>query len=62
MRAWLKDNQYLIRAYIYIGLVTPAVIWWKDSILFVILISLGANIDTSLGAHEARKSRKEQKE
>lgn len=57
---WLKDNQYLIRAWIYIALVLPAVLWWKESILFVILISLGANIDTSLGAHEARKSREEE--
>lgn len=49
----------MIRAVIYIALIIPGVIWWKESVLFVILLSLGANIDTALGAHEAHKARKE---
>lgn len=60
MREWLKENQYLIRAIIYMALVIPGVIWWRESVLFVIILSLGANIDTALGAHEAHKARKEQ--
>jgi hypothetical protein len=60
MRKWTKENQYLIRAIIYMGLVIPGVIWWRESVLFVIILSLGANIDTALGAHEAHKARKEQ--
>ena len=59
MRAWVKENQYLIRAWVYILMVVPGVLLWRESVLFVIMLSLGANIDTALGAHEARKARKE---
>jgi hypothetical protein len=59
VRDWLRENQYLIRAWVYIALTIPGVIWWRESVLFVILLSLGANIDTALGAHEAHKSRRE---
>lgn len=59
MRHWLRDNQYLIRAIICGILVPPALLWWKDSILFVIMISLATQIDTSLAAHEAHKARRE---
>lgn len=59
VRKWLKENQYIIRAWIWIALIIPGVIWWKESVLFVIILSLAANIDTALGAHEAHKARKE---
>ncbi len=59
MRKWLKRNQYLIRAIVYMALVIPGVLFWRESVLFVIILSLGANIDTALGAHEAHRAREE---
>ncbi len=34
-------------------LAIPATIWWKQSILFVILLSLATQISTEIGAAEA---------
>jgi hypothetical protein len=34
-------------------LAIPGVIWWRDSVLFVILISLATQAWTSIGAAEA---------
>lgn len=62
MVRWLRDNQYLIRAMIWVALVPVTILWLKDSILWVAMMSLYANIETALGAHEARKARKEQQE
>lgn len=56
---WLKDNQYLIRAIFWSGMAIPTLLLWRDSVALVLVISLATQIDTSLGAHEARKGRKE---
>lgn len=59
MVRWLKDNQYLIRACFWICMAVPTLLLWRDSVALVLIISLATQIDTSLGAHEARKGRKE---
>jgi hypothetical protein len=53
------ENHHLYEAYLWVALVIPAVIWWKESILFVILVSLYANYKTAISAHEGRKGRLE---
>lgn len=40
-------------ALICVALTPPAVIWWRDSVLFVILISLATQIYAALSASEA---------
>lgn len=57
--SWLKDNQYLIRAIFWSCMAVPTLLFWRDSVALVLVISLATQIDTSLGAHEARKARKE---
>ncbi|WP_255218446.1 hypothetical protein [Nocardia abscessus] len=39
----------------WIVLAAPALLWWKDSVLFVILLSLYANAEASFAAHNAKK-------
>lgn len=39
-------------------LAVPAVLWWKQSILFVILLSLATQISTEVGAAAAADDRK----
>jgi hypothetical protein len=59
MKDWLRENQFLVRAWVWILLTPVTVIWLKDSILWVAMMSLYANVETALGAHEAKKGRKE---
>jgi len=45
----------------WIALAIPALLWWKDSVPFLIVMSLYANIEASFAAHEATRGREEQK-
>ena len=56
---WMRDNRHLLLAYAWVLLAIPAVLWWKESVLFVILLSLYANWEASLSAHNAQKARDE---
>jgi hypothetical protein len=38
-------------------LAVPGILWWRDSVLFVILISLATQAYTSLGSAEAADDR-----
>jgi len=44
-------------ACLFIALTIPAVLWWKTSILFVILLSLATQISTEFGAAAAADDR-----
>lgn len=37
-------------------LIVPSLIWWKDSILFVILISLWANVASHWASYQAARA------
>lgn len=43
----------------WISLIIPTLIWWKESILWVAIMSLYANIEASASAHEAQKDQQE---
>lgn len=55
---WLKANYHLMLAWVWVLLAVPALIWWKDSVLFVILLSLYANWEASMSAWNAKKAQK----
>lgn len=42
-----------LRALVWLALAVPAVLFWRDSVLFVILASVYANVVSDLGAAEA---------
>ncbi len=52
-KVWLHRGLALL----FTALVIPACLWWKDSILFVILLSLATQISTEAGAAEAADDR-----
>ena len=52
---WLS-RRHLILGWVWIVLAVPALLWWKDSVLFVILLSLYANAEASFAAHQAKKN------
>lgn len=41
----------------FLALTAPAVLWWRESVLFVILLSLATQISTELGVAEAADDR-----
>lgn len=49
----------MLEAGIWLLLLIPTLLWWKESILWVAFMSLYANYKTCIGAHEAHKARKE---
>lgn len=57
---WLKNlyqDRHRWLTWFWIVMVIPTLLWWRDSILWVLIISLYANIETSAGAKEAKKAR-----
>lgn len=47
---------HLVAAVMWVGLAIPSVIWWKDSVLWVILISIYANIVGHLSGYSAARA------
>ncbi len=47
---------HLFAAVMWVGLAIPSLIWWKDSVLWVILISIYANIVGHLSGYSAARA------
>ncbi|HIG9532614.1 TPA: hypothetical protein ACYEP7_002538 [Klebsiella pneumoniae] len=47
---------HLVAAVMWVGLAIPSLIWWKDSALWVILISIYANIVGHLSGYSAARA------
>ena len=59
--SWLtRRNVHLGLGIIWILLLIPAFLFWKESILFVIVMSIYANVEASFAAREGASAEKEQ--
>ncbi|MBS2912017.1 hypothetical protein KFV97_08370 [Klebsiella pneumoniae] len=47
---------HLVAAVMWVGVAIPSLIWWKDSVLWVILISIYANIVGHLSGYSAARA------
>ncbi|EPY5282354.1 hypothetical protein NL494_04745 [Klebsiella pneumoniae] len=47
---------HLVAAVMWVGLAIPSLNWWKDSVLWVILISIYANIVGHLSGYSAARA------
>ena len=47
---------HLVAAVMWVGLAIPSLIWWKVSVLWVILISIYANIVGHLSGYSAARA------
>ncbi|HII0436904.1 TPA: hypothetical protein ACYX9L_000280 [Klebsiella pneumoniae] len=47
---------HLVAAVMWVVLAIPSLIWWKDSVLWVILISIYANIVGHLSGYSAARA------
>ncbi|QBZ72709.1 hypothetical protein SEA_GODONK_90 [Gordonia phage GodonK] len=62
VRRWIGENNHKIQGYIWIFLGIPTIVWWKDSVLWVALMSIYANAEASFSADQAKEARKENKD
>ena len=51
----IKNNRHKVLMWIWILMIPVTLIWLKDSVLWVALMSLYANIEASAAANEASK-------
>lgn len=52
---WENRHKYLM--FFWIAMIIPSVLWWSESVIWVILLSLYANIEVSAAALEAKKGK-----
>jgi hypothetical protein len=57
--AW--RNRHLILAIGWVLLAIPTILWWKEAIVWVALMSIYANAEASLAAHNAARSQQKEK-
>ena len=55
--AQLRDNRHLILGWTWVVLAVPTVLFWKEAILWIAIMSLYANAEASFSAHQAAQSR-----
>jgi hypothetical protein len=58
---WLR-RFHLAMMIVWVGLSVPGIIWWKESILFVIILSLYANIAGEFAAYQGARAEEKQDE
>ena len=62
VKAFWHKYHHLIEALMWVVLAVPTLLFWKESILWVALMSLYANYKTAISAHEGRMNRMESSE
>lgn len=53
--AWLR-RFHAVATVAWLVLVVPSVLWWRDSILWVIVLSVWANFASHFGAWQAARA------
>lgn len=61
MIKWLR-RFHLMMMIVWLALAVPGIIWWKESILFVIILSLYANFAGEAAAYQASRAEEKQDE
>lgn len=56
MTKWLRENNDLLESWLWLALAVPTLLWWKDSVLWVGIMSIYANHKTAYGAWKADKA------
>lgn len=57
---WLR-RYHLLAMMVWAGLALPGIIWWKESITFVIIMSLYANFAAEFAAYQGARNETEDK-
>lgn len=59
MLRWLRENDHLIMGWFWLAMIVPTFLWWRESIMLVLAMSLYANIEGSFSAHHAKQSERQ---
>lgn len=52
---WFRENNHMLLFWFWVLMAVPTLLVWKDSIMLVLIMSLYANCESSLSAHQAKK-------
>ena len=55
MRQHLLANRHKYLIWFWVLMIVPTLLWWKQSVLWVAIMSLYANIEASAAAQEAKR-------
>lgn len=61
MAVWLR-RFHLLMICVWAGLAVPGLLWWKESITFVVIMSLYANLAGEFAAYQGARSEVKQDE
>lgn len=50
---WVKQHYHRILAVFWVAMLVPTVLWWKDAVVWVAIMSIYANFEASMAAHAA---------
>lgn len=59
---WITWNRHAITGWIWLGMLIPILLWWRESILLVLINAVYTTFKTDMGAHHALHAEKEAKE
>jgi hypothetical protein len=59
VKRWFQENHNIGESMLWLLLGIPTVLWWKESVLWVALMSIYANAKAAHAAHNAKKSSEE---
>jgi hypothetical protein len=57
---WLRLF-HLVSIFVWVGLLVPTLLWWKDSILWVAIMSVYAIVISHWGAYQSARAEREAK-
>lgn len=61
MARWLR-RFHLLMIFVWLGLSVPGLLWWKESITFVVIMSLYANLAGEFAAYQGARAEVRQDE
>lgn len=62
MRGRRASTLHAALTVVWIVLIVPTLLWWRDSILWVLIMSLWANVVSHATAYEAARSKEMQRQ
>jgi hypothetical protein len=58
----LLRHFHLAMTFVWLALIAPSVLWWKDSVPWVVFMSVWANLVTHFGAYMAARAERQASE
>lgn len=53
---WVRAYYHRLLAVFWVVMLVPTILWWKDAVVWVAIMSIYANFEASMAAHAADKT------